>query len=47
MMTGGEARYEARVVRAGRSTALVDVAAVGADGRTAAVVRVTGYAVGS
>ena len=47
MFTGGQARYEARIVRAGRSTALVDVAAIGADGRTAAVVRVTGYAVGS
>jgi uncharacterized protein (TIGR00369 family) len=45
MSVGGEARYEARVLRAGRSTAIVDVTAVGADGKPAAVVRVTGYAV--
>ncbi|MGZ8177281.1 PaaI family thioesterase [Williamsia sp. SKLECPSW1] len=44
MATGGQARYEATIVRAGRGTALVDVAAISADGKTAAVVRVTGYA---
>ncbi|GAA2062660.1 PaaI family thioesterase [Williamsia deligens] len=47
MATGGDARYEARIVRAGRGTAVVDVTAVSADGKTAAVVRVTGYAVGA
>ncbi|WP_299570259.1 PaaI family thioesterase [uncultured Williamsia sp.] len=46
MAVGGEARYEARILRAGRSTAIVDVTAVGADGKAAAVVRVTGYAPG-
>ena len=47
MSVGGGARYEARLLRAGRSTAIVDVTAVGADGRPAAAVRVTGYAVGA
>jgi len=40
---GAESRYEARALRIGRTSAIADAAAVGADGKTAVIARVTGY----
>ncbi len=40
---GGEARYTARAVHAGRGSGVAEAAAVGADGRTALLARFTAY----
>lgn len=39
----GESRYEARALRIGRTSAIADATAIGADGKTAAIARVTSY----
>lgn len=40
---GGEARYTARAVHAGRGSGVAEAVAVGADGRTALLARLTAY----
>lgn len=40
---GAESRYEARAVRIGRASAIADATAIGEDGRTSVIARVTGY----
>lgn len=40
---GAQSVYEARALRIGRSSAVSDAAAVGADGKPAVIARVTGY----
>jgi acyl-coenzyme A thioesterase PaaI-like protein len=43
MQCGGDARYEGRLVRAGRRSAVADAEALGADGTVALTGRVTAY----
>ncbi|MCK0516672.1 PaaI family thioesterase [Williamsia sp. DF01-3] len=43
MRVGGSTRYTASPVQIGRGTAVMDSVAVGDDGRTSAVARVTSY----
>lgn len=40
---GAESLYEARALRIGRTSAIADASAVGADGKAAVIARVTGY----
>lgn len=40
---GSESRYEGTVLRVGRTSAVADARAVGADGKPAVIARVTGY----
>lgn len=40
---GAQSVYEARALRIGRNSAIADAAAIGADGKAAAIARVTGY----
>lgn len=40
---GAESIYEARVLRIGRTSAIADASAIGPDGKTAVIARVTGY----
>lgn len=42
-LAGGESVYEAKAVRIGRTSAVADAAAIGADGKPAVIARVTGY----